>query len=84
MQDFRAQSCAYDNDVILPFTPLADFTPPYIITRLAAFVLSNYSTLMMVNDTFKYCSPNIRCYQAGHRLGLLLVQAGRSRSSPEL
>ena len=35
MQYFRAQSCAYDNDVTQPKTPLADFTSPTISTRLA-------------------------------------------------
>ena len=34
MQYFRAQSCAYDNDVTQPKTPLADFTSPTISTRL--------------------------------------------------
>ena len=37
MQYFRAQSCAYDNDVTQPKTPLADFTSPTISTRLGVY-----------------------------------------------
>ena len=45
MQYFRAQSCAYDNDVTQPKTPLADFTSPTISTRLGKTSVTDHRCL---------------------------------------
>ena len=55
MQYFRAQSCAYDNDVTQPKTPLADFTSPTISTRLELFYTIEFIRRLYNCEQWNFC-----------------------------